>query len=135
LDITSNPRTHILKELAEYADDPADKEKLKLMASTTVEGKAAYQQWIIQENRNIVHILEDIRSLKPPLDHLCEILPRLQCRYYSISSSPKVFFSILRLMENIFVKRSMINKNYLVSASSNFNSYHGSGGGVQNSDR
>lgn len=91
LDITSNPRTHVLKELAEYATDPADKEKLKLMASTTVEGKAAYQQWIVQENRNIVHILEDIPSLKPPLDHLCEILPRLQCRYYSISSSAKVF--------------------------------------------
>jgi len=92
LDITSNPRTHILKELAEYTTDPADKEKLKLMASTTVEGKAAYQKWIIQENRNIVHILEDIPSLKPPLDHLCELLPRLQCRYYSISSSPKVSF-------------------------------------------
>ncbi|XP_011883332.1 PREDICTED: NADPH--cytochrome P450 reductase isoform X3 [Vollenhovia emeryi] len=90
LDITSNPRTHVLKELAEYTSDPADKEKLKLMASTTAEGKAAYQQWIIQENRNIVHILEDIPSLKPPLDHLCEILPRLQCRYYSISSSPKL---------------------------------------------
>ncbi|XP_018364415.1 PREDICTED: NADPH--cytochrome P450 reductase [Trachymyrmex cornetzi] len=90
LDITSNPRTHILKELAEYATDTADKEKLKLMASTTAEGKTAYQQWIIQENRNIVHILEDIPSLKPPLDHLCEILPRLQCRYYSISSSPKL---------------------------------------------
>ncbi|XP_020298213.1 NADPH--cytochrome P450 reductase isoform X2 [Pseudomyrmex gracilis] len=91
LDITSNPRTHILKELAEYASDPADKEKLKLMASTTVEGKAAYQQWVVQENRNIVHILEDISSLKPPLDHLCELLPRLQCRYYSISSSPKLY--------------------------------------------
>lgn len=91
LDITSNPRTHVLKELAEYATDPADKDKLKLMASTTVEGKAAYQQWIVQQNRNIVHILEDIPSLKPPLDHLCEILPRLQCRYYSISSSPKLY--------------------------------------------
>ncbi|XP_011170563.2 NADPH--cytochrome P450 reductase-like [Solenopsis invicta] len=91
LDITSNPRTYVLKELAEYAADPTEKEKLKLMASTSVEGKAAYQQWIIQENRNIVHILEDIHSLKPPLDHLCEILPRLQCRYYSISSSPKIY--------------------------------------------
>jgi len=97
LDITSNPRTHVLKELAEYTTDPADKEKLKLMASTTVEGKAAYQQWIVQQNRNIVHILEDIPSLKPPLDHLCEILPRLQCRYYSISSSPKVFIGFKRL--------------------------------------
>ncbi|XP_015190059.1 PREDICTED: NADPH--cytochrome P450 reductase isoform X2 [Polistes dominula] len=91
LDITSNPRTHILKELVEYASDPVDKEKLQLMASPTVEGKAAYQQWVVQANRNIVHILEDIPSLKPALDHLCEILPRLQCRYYSISSSPKLY--------------------------------------------
>ncbi|OXU28241.1 hypothetical protein TSAR_010767 [Trichomalopsis sarcophagae] len=90
LDITSNPRTHILKELAEYCSDPADKERLKLMSSTTAEGKALFQQWVIQENRNIVHILEDVPSLKPALDHLCELLPRLQCRYYSISSSPKL---------------------------------------------
>lgn len=90
LDITSNPRTHVLKELAEYATDQNDKDKLKLMSSTSSEGKALYQQWIVQENRNIVHILEDIKSLKPALDHLCEILPRLQSRYYSISSSGKV---------------------------------------------
>ncbi|XP_011496743.1 PREDICTED: NADPH--cytochrome P450 reductase isoform X2 [Ceratosolen solmsi marchali] len=90
LDITSNPRTHILKELAEYASDPNDKERLRQMSSTTAEGKSLFQQWVIQENRNIVHILEDIPSLKPALDHLCELLPRLQCRYYSISSSPKL---------------------------------------------
>lgn len=63
---------------------------LRLMASTSPEGKAMYQKWIIQENRNIVHILEDMTSCKPSIDHLCELLPRLQCRYYSISSSPKV---------------------------------------------
>ncbi|XP_046741099.1 NADPH--cytochrome P450 reductase isoform X1 [Diprion similis] len=89
LDITSNPRTHVIKELADYASDPVDKEKLKLMASTSAEGKALFNQWVTQANRNIVHILEDIPSLKPALDHLCELLPRLQCRYYSISSSPK----------------------------------------------
>lgn len=97
LDITSNPRTHVLKELAEYCSDPNDKEKLKLMASTSVDGKAAYQQWVVQENRNIVHILEDIPSLKPALDHLCELLPRLQCRYYSISSSPKLHPSSIHI--------------------------------------
>lgn len=90
LDITQNPRTHVLKELSEYCSDPAEKEKLKLMASTTPEGKALYQKWIIEDNRNIVHILEDLPSCKPALDHLCELLPRLQPRYYSISSSPKL---------------------------------------------
>ncbi|XP_066157348.1 NADPH--cytochrome P450 reductase [Euwallacea fornicatus] len=90
LDITQNPRTHVLKELAEYCSDAADKDKLKLMASTSPEGKALYQKWIIEDNRNIVHILEDLPSCKPALDHLCELLPRLQPRYYSISSSPKL---------------------------------------------
>ncbi|XP_050492302.1 NADPH--cytochrome P450 reductase isoform X1 [Bombus huntii] len=97
LDITSNPRTHVLKELAEYCSDPNDKEKLRLMALTSAEGKAAYQQWVVQENRNIVHILEDIPSLKPALDHLCELLPRLQCRYYSISSSPKLYTTSIHI--------------------------------------
>ncbi|PNF31965.1 NADPH--cytochrome P450 reductase [Cryptotermes secundus] len=91
LDITCNPRTHILKELIEYTKDPEEQEKLRSMASTTPEGKELYNQWIIQDNRNIVHILEDLKSCKPALDHLCELLPRLQARYYSISSSPKVY--------------------------------------------
>jgi NADPH-ferrihemoprotein reductase len=38
-----------------------------------------------------VHILEDIPSAKIPLDHLLELMPRMQSRYYSISSSPKVY--------------------------------------------
>lgn len=86
-----NPRTHVLKELSEYATDPEEKEKLKLMSSTSPEGKALYQSWIIQDNRNIVHVLEDLPSCQPALDHLCELLPRLQPRYYSISSSPKLY--------------------------------------------
>ncbi|KYM93776.1 NADPH--cytochrome P450 reductase [Cyphomyrmex costatus] len=38
------------------------------MASTSAENKSVYQQWIIQENRNIMHILEDIPNSKPSLD-------------------------------------------------------------------
>lgn len=90
LEITAIPRTHILKELAEYCSDEKDKEFLKLISSTSTEGKAQYQTWIHDACRNIVHILEDIKSCKPPLDHVCEILPRLQPRYYSISSSAKL---------------------------------------------
>jgi len=91
LDISSNPRTHVLKELAEYTKNNKEQEMLRLMASTSPEGKALYQKWINQDNRNIIHILEDLPSCKPEIDHICELLPRLQCRYYSISSSPKLY--------------------------------------------
>jgi len=90
LDITCLPYTHVLKEISDYASDPKEKEMLKLMGSSTPEGKTLYQDWVHHNCRNIVQILEDLPSLKPPLEHLCELLPRLQSRYYSISSSPKI---------------------------------------------
>lgn len=49
-----------------------------------------YSEWIVRAKRTIVHVLEDLPSFKPPLDNLLELLPRLQARYYSISSSFKV---------------------------------------------
>nr|CAD7408535.1 unnamed protein product [Timema cristinae] len=91
IDIACNPRTHIIKELIDYTKDPKDQEHLKLMSSTSMEGKQLFSKWVTQDNRNIVHILEDLPTCRPALDHLCELLPRLQPRYYSISSSPKVY--------------------------------------------
>lgn len=67
-----------------------DKEKLLKMTSSNPEGKELYQQWVLQDNRSLLHILEDLPSCKPPLDLVCELLTRLQSRYYSISSSSKV---------------------------------------------
>ncbi|CAJ0940531.1 unnamed protein product [Ranitomeya imitator] len=55
-----------------------------------VRGRALYLNWVLEARRNILAILEDMPSLRPPLDHLCELLPRLQARYYSIASSSKV---------------------------------------------
>lgn len=91
LEITALPRTHILKELAEYCSDEKDKEFLRFMCSTNPEGKANYQEWVQDSSRNIVHVLEDLPSCRPPIDHICELLPRLQPRYYSISSSSKLY--------------------------------------------
>lgn len=45
---------------------------------------------MVEARRNILAILQDMQSLCPPIDHLCELLPRLQARYYSIASSSKV---------------------------------------------
>ncbi|CAG0924958.1 unnamed protein product, partial [Notodromas monacha] len=45
VDITSLPRTHVLKELSEYCTDEADKAKLKLIGQPSVEGKELYNKW------------------------------------------------------------------------------------------
>jgi len=89
VDITSLPRTHILKELAEFAN-PEEKEFLLSMTRSTDEAKQLYSNWVVKNLRSIVHVLEDLPSVKIPLDHLLELLPRLNSRYYSISSSNKV---------------------------------------------
>ena len=52
--------------------------------------QALYLSWVVEARRNILAILQDMPSLRPPIDHLCELLPRLQARYYSIASSSKV---------------------------------------------
>lgn len=90
VDIINPPRTHVLGELAEYATDDKDKEFLGKMTNASEEGKALYVDWIAKDHRDILAILEDLPSLQPPLDHIVELLPRLQPRFYSISSSPKV---------------------------------------------
>ena len=90
VDITALPRTHVMKELADYTEDPAEKEKLTQMATTTPEGKELYKTWVQDACRHITHILEDLPGCKPKVDHLMELLPRLQPRFYSISSSARV---------------------------------------------
>lgn len=39
IDITSLPRTHVIRELVEYAEDDKDKEFLTKMSSSDPEGK------------------------------------------------------------------------------------------------
>lgn len=90
VEITALPRTHILKELAKYASDEGEKAQLELMTGTTPEGKALYQDWIVKDVRHITHVLEDLPSCKPAIDHVIELLPRLQPRFYSIASSSKI---------------------------------------------
>ncbi|KAJ8342848.1 hypothetical protein SKAU_G00327760 [Synaphobranchus kaupii] len=97
LDVSNPPRTNVLYELAQYATDPKDQETMRKMASSSPEGKALYHSWVLDSRRNILAILEDMPSLRPPIDHLCELMPRLQARYYSIASSSKVHANTIHI--------------------------------------
>lgn len=90
VDITTTVKHHVLSELVGHTKDADDLTKLELMSGGTPEGKALYDEWVVGGNRHIVALLEDLKSCRPPLDLLLELMPRLQCRYYSISSSSRL---------------------------------------------
>ena len=93
VDIHGQPRANLLAELIQYAtgDSKTHLEKLcGVNGNDAKEAKQMYQKWVLDESRTIYQILEDLPELKNvPIDHLVELLPRLQPRYYSIASSPK----------------------------------------------
>ena len=51
----------------------------------------------MHDQRTILQVLEDMPSIKPDIGHFFELLPRLQARFYSISSSPKLHASSIHV--------------------------------------
>ncbi|TMW57126.1 hypothetical protein Poli38472_003051 [Pythium oligandrum] len=88
LGINSAPRKSPLKQLAYFARDEAEKQKLLFLAS--MEGKDEYQRWILDDERSFVDVLEHFKSIKMPLAALIQLVPYLTPRYYTISSSSLV---------------------------------------------
>jgi len=89
VDICAPPRTHVLKEFLRHTTGEEDRARLSLMTGKGEAGKAAYHAWVVEACRSVVAVLEDLPTCRPPLDLVCEMLPRLQARYYSISSSSR----------------------------------------------
>ena len=91
VDISNTVKSHVLAELIKYTTDEKDLQMLNNLTSSSERGKILYNEWIVKDHRHILSILEDLPSCRPPLDLLLELLPHLQIRYYSISSSPKMY--------------------------------------------
>jgi NADPH-ferrihemoprotein reductase len=88
-DLVGPPRRSELKLLAAYAKDPISKKALLRLASK--EGKAEYKEKILDAKMGIVDIISNLcPSIEMPLEHFIEVCPRLQPRYYTISSSSTI---------------------------------------------
>jgi NADPH-ferrihemoprotein reductase len=87
-DLAMAPRRSDLKVLAAYAKNPTDIKALMRMAAK--EGKAEYKEKIVDEYCGLVHILQRCPSIELPLEHFLSICPRLQTRFFTISSSSTV---------------------------------------------
>mmetsp|Transcript_6849 Transcript_6849/g.13626 ORF Transcript_6849/g.13626 Transcript_6849/m.13626 type:complete len:656 (+) Transcript_6849:68-2035(+) len=88
-DLLSSPSKAALKMLSAFATDAKERERLVMLCS--VDGVAEYDAYVHVPKRSLLEVLEDFPSAKPTIGAFFgSISPRLQPRYYSISSSPKV---------------------------------------------
>lgn len=99
LDITAAPRTHIIKALADNATTDDDREFFEFLASH--DGKDKLASYVVESCRTVAEILEDRPNLHAPVDLMLELLPRLQCRYYSIASSAKVHSNTIHICASL----------------------------------
>lgn len=85
-DLTTPPRKAAIAALVSYATDA--NEKSKLLELSDSKATQPYESWVKDSCRTIGEILNDFPSIKGlTLDHFLDIVPRLNPRYYSISSS------------------------------------------------
>ena len=90
VDITSPPKKKLLQVLAAlYTSDENEQKKIEELGSSTERGWEVYNEYIKNPQRTLIEFLKDFPSCKPAFNHILELAPHLQPRYYSISSSIK----------------------------------------------
>lgn len=89
-EIASVARKPQLRAFAQYAQDEEQKKRLLKLSSDDPDDQQLYDKYIVADNRTIIEVLKEFPDVKVPLDHFLEQLPKMQPRFYSISSSPSV---------------------------------------------
>jgi len=90
-DISFYAKKQSIKVMAQFAPEGSEeKKRLEILSSDDPDKQKDYRTYVVDGHRTIGEILEEFPTVIVPPEHLLESLPKLQCRYYSISSSPLV---------------------------------------------
>ncbi|XP_022086266.1 nitric oxide synthase, brain-like isoform X2 [Acanthaster planci] len=87
LDITIAPSPNFLRQLAAMATAQKEKTTLELLSKDT----RSYEEWKFDLSPNLAEVLEEFPSARPPASFLLTELPLLKPRFYSISSSTRMY--------------------------------------------
>nr|CTP81248.1 BMA-EMB-8 [Brugia malayi] len=128
VDICAPVKSNVLKALAHFTSDENEKERLLLLSTANEQGLKEYGNYIQKERRSIIDILRAFPTCKPPVDYILELLPRLQPRYYSISSSSKYSHDSLAI--TVIVTKYVISDRLIKGVCSNFLLQKGEGSKV-----
>jgi cytochrome P450 / NADPH-cytochrome P450 reductase len=85
VDITSSPSMSALAVLADAATDASEKSVLERLAGADPD---EYKKRVTGQWKTILELLIEFPSVKLTLDRFLDAVPRMQPRFYSISSSP-----------------------------------------------
>lgn len=85
-EIRAVPKKAFIRSLAEATSN--EKEKLRLLELCSREGNVLYMQFIREPELCLLDLLMAFPSCKPSVEIVLEHLPRLQPRFYSVTSSP-----------------------------------------------
>uniref|UniRef100_A0A1I8EW91 NADPH--cytochrome P450 reductase n=1 Tax=Wuchereria bancrofti TaxID=6293 RepID=A0A1I8EW91_WUCBA len=128
VDICAPVKSNVLKALAHFTSNENEKERLLLLSTANEQGLKEYGNYIQKERRSIIDILRAFPTCKPPVDYILELLPRLQPRYYSISSSSKYSHDSLAI--TVVVTKYVISDRLIKGVCSNFLLQKGEGSKV-----
>ena len=96
-DVLSSPHKDCLWALAAFASAPEEAQRLRRLSLP--EGKDEYTAYITKSHRSLLEVLRDFPSMRPlPIGAFFgSLAPRLQPRFYSISSSPALHPSCVHI--------------------------------------
>lgn len=108
IDISGIPRRYFFELLAHFATTQVQADKLKELSSPA--GQEALHEYVRRAKRSFLDVFADFDSARPTLDYLFDLMPKLQPRAFSISSSYSSCPSALTISMVVVQYKSATNR-------------------------